>query len=219
MIAEKRSLSSALISRMATSVLSSTQREECDERDAAGHSRAVRWRRSGRAGHLRAAPGGASRARAYTAEPKKTSIHIVRITGFSGIHPRKRSLILNLRTAQPIQSARIAKVEQVSRNRYHNEISLSTRKQWIRKSSGGCRSIQARCVSGAGWRAIFHITARTPHGGRALDAGSLRVGSPPANEIAGYFRVDGHGLRPQRRNENNRDPVCLARRWLFHRSS
>jgi Domain of unknown function (DUF5655) len=59
-----------------------------------------------------------------TEEPKKTSIHLVRTTGFAGIHPRKRSLILNLRTDQPIQSARVAKVEQVSRNRYHNEIKL-----------------------------------------------------------------------------------------------
>jgi hypothetical protein len=60
----------------------------------------------------------------FTVEPKKTSLHLVRTTGFAGVHPRKRSLILNLRTAQPIQSARIAKVEQVSRNRYHNEIKL-----------------------------------------------------------------------------------------------
>jgi hypothetical protein len=60
----------------------------------------------------------------FTEQPKKTSIHLARTTGFAGVHPRKRSLILNLRTAQPIQSARVARVEQVSRNRYHNEIKL-----------------------------------------------------------------------------------------------
>ncbi|MDZ4719014.1 MAG: DUF5655 domain-containing protein [Roseiflexaceae bacterium] len=60
----------------------------------------------------------------FRVEPKKTSIHIVRETGFAGVHPRKRSLILNLRTAQPIQHARITKTEQVSRNRYHNEVKL-----------------------------------------------------------------------------------------------
>lgn len=60
----------------------------------------------------------------FTQEPKKTSIHLVRKSGFAGIHPRKRSLILNLRTARPIASPRISKVEQVSTHRYHNEIKL-----------------------------------------------------------------------------------------------
>jgi hypothetical protein len=60
----------------------------------------------------------------FREEPKKTSIHLVRTTGFAGVHPRKHWLILNLRTAQPIQSARIAKFEQVSKNRYHNEVKL-----------------------------------------------------------------------------------------------
>lgn len=60
----------------------------------------------------------------FTAEPKKTSIHLVRATGFAGVHPRKRSLTLNLRTAQPIGGPRIARLEQVSKNRYHNEIKL-----------------------------------------------------------------------------------------------
>lgn len=58
-------------------------------------------------------------------EPKKTSIHLTRTTGFAGAHPRKQSLLLNLRTAQPIDSPRIAKVEQVSKSRYHNELKLS----------------------------------------------------------------------------------------------
>jgi Domain of unknown function (DUF5655) len=60
----------------------------------------------------------------FTEEPKKTSVHLVRATGFAGVHPRKRSLILNLRTDRPLESARIARVEQVSKNRYHNEIKL-----------------------------------------------------------------------------------------------
>jgi hypothetical protein len=60
----------------------------------------------------------------FREEPKKTSIHLVRTTGFAGVHPRKHSLILNLRTARPIQSTRIARFEQVSKNRYHNEVKL-----------------------------------------------------------------------------------------------
>jgi hypothetical protein len=60
----------------------------------------------------------------FREEPKKTSIHLVRTIGFAGVHPRKHSLILNLRTIQPIQSARVTKLEQVSKNRYHNEVKL-----------------------------------------------------------------------------------------------
>ena len=60
----------------------------------------------------------------FETEPKKTSIHLIRVNGFAGIHPRKRSLTLNLRTAQPIQSPRIAKLEQISKQRFHNEIKL-----------------------------------------------------------------------------------------------
>jgi hypothetical protein len=61
----------------------------------------------------------------FTEEPKKTSIHLVRATSFAGVHPRKRSLTLNLRTDRPFESTRIARVEQVSKNRYHNEIRLA----------------------------------------------------------------------------------------------
>ena len=61
----------------------------------------------------------------FTEEPKKTSIHLVRTSGFAGVHPRKRSLTLNLRTDSPIASPRLARVERVSKNRYHNEIKLN----------------------------------------------------------------------------------------------
>ena len=60
----------------------------------------------------------------FTEEPKKTSIHLVRTSGFAGIHPRKRSLMLNLRLDHPLTSPRAARVEQVSKNRYHNEVKL-----------------------------------------------------------------------------------------------
>lgn len=60
-------------------------------------------------------------------ERKKTSIHLVNKTGFAGIHPRKSFLYLNLRMNRPLQSERIAKSEQVSKNRYHNEIKIISR--------------------------------------------------------------------------------------------
>jgi len=59
-------------------------------------------------------------------EPKKTSIHLVRNAGFAGVHPRKSYLYLNLRTDYPIDNPRITKTEQVSKNRFHNELKLNS---------------------------------------------------------------------------------------------
>ena len=61
----------------------------------------------------------------FQEEPKKTSIHLVRNAGFAGVHPRKSYLYLNLRTDYPIDNPRIAKTEQVSKNRFHNELKLN----------------------------------------------------------------------------------------------
>jgi Domain of unknown function (DUF5655) len=60
----------------------------------------------------------------FQEEPKKTSIHVVRNVGFAGVHPRKSYLILNLRTDYPLDNPRITKSEQVSKNRFHNEVKL-----------------------------------------------------------------------------------------------
>src|ERR687898_2642898 len=62
----------------------------------------------------------------YREEPKETSIHLARTTGFAGIHPQKRALLLNMRTQRPIDSTRVIKCEQVSKDRYHNEIRLTS---------------------------------------------------------------------------------------------
>ncbi|THD77592.1 MAG: DNA replication protein DnaC [Phenylobacterium sp.] len=59
-------------------------------------------------------------------EPKKTSIHLARRSAFAGVHPRKNALLLNIRSAAPIASARIRAREQVSKNRFHNELLLSS---------------------------------------------------------------------------------------------
>src|SRR2546429_6578286 len=59
-------------------------------------------------------------------DPKKTSIHLVHTTGFAGVHPRKSYLYLNLRTDAPIENPRITKTEQVSQNRFHNELKLTS---------------------------------------------------------------------------------------------
>jgi hypothetical protein len=62
----------------------------------------------------------------FQEEPKKTSIHLVHTAGFAGVHPRKSYLYLNLRTDNRIDSPRITRAEQVSKNRFHNELKLTS---------------------------------------------------------------------------------------------
>lgn len=66
----------------------------------------------------------------YTAERKKTSVHVVAGRGaFLGVHPRAGGLLLNLVLDHALTSPRLAKVEQVSRSRYHNEVKLTAEEE------------------------------------------------------------------------------------------
>src|SRR5215212_5248577 len=61
-------------------------------------------------------------------EAKKTSIHLTPGPdggAFAGVHPRRSAILLNVRSDAPIASPRVRKVEQVSRNRFHNELLLT----------------------------------------------------------------------------------------------
>jgi hypothetical protein len=58
-------------------------------------------------------------------EPKKTSIHLIRSSGFAGVHPRKSALVLNIRLDRALDGGRLLKTERVSKNRYHNEFRLA----------------------------------------------------------------------------------------------
>lgn len=60
-----------------------------------------------------------------TEEPKKTSIHLVNKTAFAGVATRKTALLLNIKSAAPIDSPRFPKTEKVSSNRYHQEVRLT----------------------------------------------------------------------------------------------
>ncbi len=62
----------------------------------------------------------------YEVEPKKKSIHLVNGSAFGGVHPRASSLLLNLRMSRALVGPRIRKAEQVSKNRWHNEIVVSS---------------------------------------------------------------------------------------------
>ena len=59
-------------------------------------------------------------------EPKKTSIHLVRETSFAGAHPKKAWLDLTIRSDKPIKSARVRAQEQVSKNRWHQDVRLAS---------------------------------------------------------------------------------------------
>ena len=59
-------------------------------------------------------------------QPKKTSIHLVSKSAFAGVVTRKSSLLLNIKSAAPIRDARIVHFEQVSSNRFHQEVKLTS---------------------------------------------------------------------------------------------
>lgn len=61
-------------------------------------------------------------------EAKKTSIHLVRETAFAGAHPKKTWLDLTIRSEKPIRSARVRAQEQVSKNRWHQDVRLMSPK-------------------------------------------------------------------------------------------
>lgn len=64
----------------------------------------------------------------FREEVKKTSIHLVRGSAFAGIHPRKQYLLLTIKSEKPLRDPRVVKAEQVSKNRWHVEVKLSSGK-------------------------------------------------------------------------------------------
>lgn len=75
----------------------------------------------------------------FEIEPKKTSIHLVRGTAFAGVHPKKSWLDVTIRTEFPLKSPRVRAQEQVSKNRWHQDVRLtalteidSELKRWLR---------------------------------------------------------------------------------------
>lgn len=59
------------------------------------------------------------------ADPKKTSIHLVNRTTFAGVHPRTKWLDVTMRSAVALKSPRIRAQQQVSRNRWHQDVRLT----------------------------------------------------------------------------------------------
>ncbi|MGI1767730.1 DUF5655 domain-containing protein [Streptococcus uberis] len=62
----------------------------------------------------------------YQIEVKNTSLHLVKEKAFLGVHPKKKWLDLNIVSNQAIEHPLITKNEQVSKNRWHNNLRLSS---------------------------------------------------------------------------------------------
>ena len=59
-------------------------------------------------------------------DPKKTSIHLNRISAFAGVETRKSYLLLTVKTPYAIESPRAAQAEQVSARRHHTKFKLAS---------------------------------------------------------------------------------------------
>jgi hypothetical protein len=60
-----------------------------------------------------------------TEDPKKTSIHLVRVSALAGIATQKSALVLTLKSRTRLKSSRLRRQEQVSTNRWHLEVRLT----------------------------------------------------------------------------------------------
>jgi hypothetical protein len=58
--------------------------------------------------------------------PRKTSIHLVRANTLAGVSTRQNYLILTIKSDRILTSPRIRKTEQVSENRYHLKLKLTS---------------------------------------------------------------------------------------------
>ena len=58
-------------------------------------------------------------------ELKKTSVHLMRGSAFAGVQLRREYLIVTIKSERPIVSPRVTKGDQVSKNRWHNEVRIS----------------------------------------------------------------------------------------------
>ena len=61
----------------------------------------------------------------FASETKKTSIHLTRRAAFLGVHPKKSHLEINVVSSSPLDESRGYKVEQVSKNRFHNRMRIT----------------------------------------------------------------------------------------------
>ncbi len=61
----------------------------------------------------------------FGVEAKKAGLHLTNGSAFAGVHPKKNWLDLTIRLNEPLSGDRVRCTEQVSRNRWHNEVRLN----------------------------------------------------------------------------------------------
>jgi hypothetical protein len=61
----------------------------------------------------------------YDEKVNKTSVHLVRGSAFAGVHPRKDSLLMTIKSTAPLHASRVVKSEQVSKNRWHVDVRVT----------------------------------------------------------------------------------------------
>ena len=81
----------------------------------------------------------------FDVEAKKTSLHLTHGSAFAGVHPKKAWLDLTIRLSKSVTGPRVRSAEQVSRNRWHNEVRLSAPSEvdaqlllWLRVAHALC---------------------------------------------------------------------------------
>ena len=87
---------------------------------------------------------------AFAEEVKKTSVHLVHASAFAGVHFRRDYLIVTIRSAAPIVSPRVVKIEQISRNRWHCDVKLSSGAELDSELVGWLRAAYELCGPRAG---------------------------------------------------------------------
>lgn len=60
----------------------------------------------------------------YQIEVKKTGLHLTQGAAFLGVNPKKNWLDITLVNQGPIEHAQLKKAEQLSKNRWHNDLRL-----------------------------------------------------------------------------------------------
>jgi hypothetical protein len=62
----------------------------------------------------------------FEEELKKTSVHLAGASAFAGVQFRRQYLLVTIKSNAPIKSQRVTKLEQVSKNRWHSEVRISS---------------------------------------------------------------------------------------------
>lgn len=82
----------------------------------------------------------------FTEELKKTSVHLVRNSAFAGVRFRREHLIITIKSSSQIDSPRISKCEQTSRNRWHCDVKIAKDADLDRQLIGWLTAAYALCA-------------------------------------------------------------------------